>query len=224
MKGQFQTSPLKLYRSKLSIFWSENSNPLFSFFFYILQEFSKSELFFTLFLLFQRVDEKLIHKNILCIFVFTKLKIVILKNVNEILLKWKIFDNIAYNVFCFNLKERKGKLLLKLLSKRLIRASYCRWSRTRPVESTPCKIFLDLQTIFYFHIVGDVDYEGEPWPVTDEEGYYQSYKDNGSAWVNWWHRSDFSIKMTELTDSDLRQIETKVIPEQNLFFFNWEGI
>ena len=33
----------------------------------------------------------------------------------------------------------------------------------------------------------DVDYEGEPWPVTDEEGYYQSYKENG-AWVNWWHR------------------------------------
>ena len=63
-------------------------------------------------------------------------------------------------------------------------------------------MYLDIRIInvqyFYFHIVGDVDYEGEPWPVTDEEGYYQSYKDNGSAWVNWWHRSDFSIKMTEL--------------------------
>ena len=60
-----------------------------------------------------------------------------------------------------------------------------------------------MHAIFYFHIVGDVDYEGEPWPVTDEEGYYQSYKDNGSAWVNWWHKSDFSIKMTELPYLDL---------------------
>ena len=65
------------------------------------------------------------------------------------------------------------------------------------------KFSLIYRQFFYFHIVGDVDYEGEPWPVTDEEGYYQSYKDNGSAWVNWWHRSDFSIKMTKLPYLDL---------------------
>ena len=33
----------------------------------------------------------------------------------------------------------------------------------------------------------DVDFEGEPWPVTDDEGYYQSYKENGK-FVNWWHK------------------------------------
>ena len=33
----------------------------------------------------------------------------------------------------------------------------------------------------------DVDFEGEPWPVTDVEGYYQSYKENGK-FVNWWHK------------------------------------
>ena len=67
----------------------------------------------------------------------------------------------------------------------------------------PLKDYLIIHTFFYFHIVGDVDYEGEPWPVTDEEGYYQSYKNNGSAWVNWWQRSDFSTKLTDLPDSDL---------------------
>ena len=33
----------------------------------------------------------------------------------------------------------------------------------------------------------DVDFEGEPWPVTDDEGYYLSYKENGK-FVNWWHK------------------------------------
>ena len=33
----------------------------------------------------------------------------------------------------------------------------------------------------------DVNFEGEPWPVTDDEGYYQSYKENGK-FVNWWHK------------------------------------
>ena len=32
-----------------------------------------------------------------------------------------------------------------------------------------------------------VDFEAESWPVTDEEGYYQSYKENGK-FVNWWHK------------------------------------
>ena len=33
----------------------------------------------------------------------------------------------------------------------------------------------------------DVNFDENPWPVEDEEGYYQSYKENG-AWVNHWHR------------------------------------
>ena len=32
-----------------------------------------------------------------------------------------------------------------------------------------------------------MDFEAESWPVTDEEGYYQSYKENGK-FVNWWHK------------------------------------
>ena len=55
-------------------------------------------------------------------------------------------------------------------------------------------LFFFTQTLFLI-IVGDVDYEGDPWPVTDEEGYYQSYKDNGSSWINWWHR-DMPSPMT----------------------------
>jgi len=43
--------------------------------------------------------------------------------------------------------------------------------------------------------IRDVDYEGEPWPVTDDNGYYQSYKNNGSSWINWWHR-DMPSPMT----------------------------
>ena len=49
--------------------------------------------------------------------------------------------------------------------------------------------------IFISFISGDVDYEGDPWPVKDEKGYYQSFKENGK-WVNHWHKdmpSPFAI-------------------------------
>jgi len=53
-----------------------------------------------------------------------------------------------------------------------------------------CLIILVIMGVLFSGLssIRDVDYEGEPWPVTDEEGYYQSYKNNGSAWVNWWQR------------------------------------
>jgi len=44
--------------------------------------------------------------------------------------------------------------------------------------------------------IRDVDYESDPWPVTDEDGYYQSYKENGT-WINWWQR-DIPSPMTIL--------------------------
>ena len=39
----------------------------------------------------------------------------------------------------------------------------------------------------FLSLSDQVDFEGEPWPVTDEDGYYQSYKE-GNTWVNWWHK------------------------------------
>ena len=80
---------------------------IISFFFYILQELSKSEFFSTLFLLFQRVDENLIHKDILCTFVFTKLEIVILKNIHEILVKMKNLRQHCQQCFLFQVKIKK---------------------------------------------------------------------------------------------------------------------
>ena len=33
-----------------------------------------------------------------------------------------------------------------------------------------------------------IDYSLDPWPIVDDEGYYQSYKDGGK-WVNYWHKN-----------------------------------
>ncbi len=48
----------------------------------------------------------------------------------------------------------------------------------------------------------------EPWPVSDNEGYYQSYKEDG-RWVNWWLRDypDFAtITLSMLLDDNTPQI------------------
>ena len=42
----------------------------------------------------------------------------------------------------------------------------------------------------YFSV--ELDFESEPWPVKDEEGYYLSYQE-GDEWINWWIRNKPSI-------------------------------
>jgi len=47
--------------------------------------------------------------------------------------------------------------------------------------------FIQSFSFFVKNPTNQVDFEAESWPVTDEEGYYQSYKENGK-FVNWWHK------------------------------------
>ena len=60
-------------------------------------------------------------------------------------------------------------------------------SKCCPESKFSRKMLNILQLFHDFISAKDVDFEGDPWPVTDENGYYQSYKENGK-WVNYWHK------------------------------------
>ena len=60
-------------------------------------------------------------------------------------------------------------------------------SKCCPESKFSRKMLNILQLFHDFISAKDVDFEGDPWPVTDENGYYQSYKENGK-WANYWHK------------------------------------
>ena len=56
------------------------------------------------------------------------------------------------------------------------------------MEPNEIKIDIILRLTFFINISEDLDYSKDFWPVTDDEGLYQSYKESG-AWYNHWHRN-----------------------------------
>jgi hypothetical protein len=54
-------------------------------------------------------------------------------------------------------------------------------------------VFLLLSELLHFSSLDLIDFKsGDPWPHVDDDGYYQSFQENG-RWVNWWAKNKPSV-------------------------------
>jgi hypothetical protein len=50
-----------------------------------------------------------------------------------------------------------------------------------------------LSELLHFSSLDLIDFKsGDPWPHVDDDGYYQSFQENG-RWVNWWAKNKPSV-------------------------------